>query len=93
MTPGAGFLEKVYEKALNIELNKRGMKAQQQAPLKVYYKCELVGDYTKLYLFFVTFCHREDREHRDAFSVPNSHLCVLCDLCGNHIEFQITLIE
>jgi GxxExxY protein len=42
---GAGFLEKVYENALNIELNLRGIKSFQQAPLKLYYKNELVGDY------------------------------------------------
>ncbi len=42
---GAGFLEKVYENALNVELNLRGVKTFQQAPLKVYYKNELVGDY------------------------------------------------
>jgi GxxExxY protein len=35
---GAGFLEKVYENALNIELNFRGIKTLQQAPLKVFYK-------------------------------------------------------
>ncbi len=35
---GAGFLEKVYENALNVELNLRGLKTFQQAPLKVYYK-------------------------------------------------------
>lgn len=42
---GAGFLEKVYENALNVELNLRGVKTFQQALLKVYYKNELVGDY------------------------------------------------
>ena len=42
---GAGFLEKVYENALNVELNLRGLKTLPQAPLKVYYKEELVGDY------------------------------------------------
>ena len=42
---GAGFLEKVYENALNRELTLKGLKTQQQAPLKVYYKDELVGDY------------------------------------------------
>lgn len=42
---GAGFLEKVYENALNVELNLRGVKTFQQTPLKVYYKNELVGDY------------------------------------------------
>ncbi|MBU4075912.1 MAG: GxxExxY protein [Euryarchaeota archaeon] len=42
---GVGFLEKVYENALNVELELKGLQAQQQAPLKVYYKDELVGDY------------------------------------------------
>ncbi len=42
---GAGFLEKVYENALNVELNLRGLKTLPQAPLKVFYKNELVGDY------------------------------------------------
>ncbi len=42
---GVGFLEKVYENALNVEFKLRGLQAQQQAPLKVYYKDELVGDY------------------------------------------------
>jgi len=42
---GAGFLEKVYENAMNVELKLRGLKAQPQTPLKVHYKNELVGDY------------------------------------------------
>jgi GxxExxY protein len=42
---GAGFLEKVYENALNVELKLRGLKTLPQAPLKVHYKKELVGDY------------------------------------------------
>ena len=42
---GAGFLEKVYEKALLIELRRRGLKAESQVPIEVQYKGELVGDY------------------------------------------------
>ena len=42
---GAGFLEKVYENALLVELKARGLKADSQVPLKVYYKREVVGDY------------------------------------------------
>ncbi len=42
---GAGFLEKVYENALMIELRRRGLKADNQVPLKVYYKGEVVGEY------------------------------------------------
>ncbi|MCG2738531.1 MAG: hypothetical protein L6282_19290 [Candidatus Methanoperedenaceae archaeon] len=41
------FLEKVYENALNIELNLRGLKTLQQAPLKVFYKNELGIPYVK----------------------------------------------
>ncbi|MCK4352162.1 GxxExxY protein [candidate division WOR-3 bacterium] len=44
-TLGCGFLEKVYENALVIELRKVGLKIIQQAPIKVYYKSETVGDY------------------------------------------------
>jgi GxxExxY protein len=42
---GAGFLEKVYENALVIELQNRGLKAKNQAPIRVRYKGEIVGDY------------------------------------------------
>jgi GxxExxY protein len=42
---GFGFLEKVYENALGIELRKRGLKAEQQKPVAVYYKGEVVGEY------------------------------------------------
>ncbi|MDD5929158.1 MAG: GxxExxY protein [Spirochaetales bacterium] len=44
-TLGAGFLEKVYENALFIELNKSGLKVKQQYNLPVYYENEKVGDY------------------------------------------------
>jgi GxxExxY protein len=42
---GAGFLEKVYEKALMIELQKRGLKAESQKPITVLYKGDVVGEY------------------------------------------------
>ena len=42
---GAGFLEKVYENALLLELKERGLEAESQLPIKVKYKGETVGDY------------------------------------------------
>ena len=42
---GSGFLEKVYENALLVELRKRGLRAEAQVPIKVKYKREVVGDY------------------------------------------------
>jgi len=43
---GPGFLEKVYENALLIELRSLGLKADSQVAIKVYYKDEVVGEYT-----------------------------------------------
>ncbi|MDP2268653.1 MAG: GxxExxY protein [Deltaproteobacteria bacterium] len=42
---GDGFLESVYEKALLIELEDAGFKAESQRSLTVYYKERLVGDF------------------------------------------------
>ena len=42
---GYGFLEKVYERALLIELRKAGLAASSQVPIKVKYEGEIVGDY------------------------------------------------
>lgn len=42
---GAGFLEKVYERALLIELREQGLKAEGQVPLNVHYKGHVIGEY------------------------------------------------
>lgn len=42
---GHGFLEKVYENSLAIELRKQGLQVDQQQPIRVYYDNELVGEY------------------------------------------------
>jgi len=42
---GPGFLEKVYENALMIELRSRGLKVEAQVPIKVLYKNDVVGEY------------------------------------------------
>jgi GxxExxY protein len=44
-TLGAGFLEKVYERALLKELTLRGMGAAAQVSIRVMYKGFFVGDY------------------------------------------------
>ena len=42
---GSGFLEKVYENALAVELRLNGLKVVQQQRIEVSYKDVLVGDY------------------------------------------------
>ncbi len=44
-TLGFGFLEKVYEKAMMIELGKLDLSVKKQVPITVYYDDENVGDY------------------------------------------------
>ena len=44
-TLGAGFLEKVYENSLVIELKKQELIVEQQKSLNVYYDGILVGEY------------------------------------------------
>ena len=44
-TLGSGFLEKVYENALRIELQKEGLTVKQQEPVYVYYHKELIGEF------------------------------------------------
>ena len=44
-TLGIGFLEKVYENALAIELEELGLDVQQQKSIQVKYKDRMVGEY------------------------------------------------
>jgi len=44
-TLGCGFLEKAYENAMMVELQREGLSAVQQVPLRVHYEGVLVGQY------------------------------------------------
>ena len=44
-TLGPGFLEKVYENALGIELREQGIEAIAQAPVNVFYRNQPVGEF------------------------------------------------
>ena len=44
-TLGSGFLEKVYENALAIELRQNGLRVEQQYSIKVLYNNNPVGDF------------------------------------------------
>lgn len=44
-TLGYGFLEKVYENAMFLELHEMNLKVVKQAPIAVFYKGQEVGEY------------------------------------------------
>jgi len=45
-TLGNGFLERVYRNALCYELQELGFKVSMEKRILVYYKCQVVGDYS-----------------------------------------------
>lgn len=87
-TLGYGFLEKVYEHALMLELSKEGLLAKNQQPIKVYYKNDLVGDY---YADIIV----EDKiilELKAAEAVIEEHECQLINyLKATNIEIGLLL--
>ncbi len=42
---GSGFLESVYQKALTIALTQKGLTVEEQVPLKVKFRGQVVGDF------------------------------------------------
>ena len=42
---GPGFLEKIYENALALELSKAGLNFSRQVPLSVHYENVIIGDF------------------------------------------------
>jgi GxxExxY protein len=42
---GHGFLESVYENAMTLALGEAGLDARQQAPVTVYFRGQIVGDF------------------------------------------------
>src|SRR5436309_6442612 len=43
---GYGFLEKVYQRAMQVELRLRGLRAEMESRIQVRYKDCIVGDYS-----------------------------------------------
>ena len=42
---GSGFVESVYEGALSLELAEQGIAFERQAPLRVFYKGQIIGSF------------------------------------------------
>ncbi len=42
---GNGFLEKVYENAMALEISEKRLDVKQQHPIKVFYKNRIIGEY------------------------------------------------
>ena len=87
-TLGPGFMEKVYENALAIELRAMGLFVEQQKPLDVYYKGHVVGHY-----FVDLFVEREiPVELKTVKSFDDSHINqLLNELCATGCKLGLLL--
>jgi GxxExxY protein len=66
---GYGFLEKVYENAMVIELTNMGVKVVAQHPITVYYESRKVGTYSED--LFVEDCVMVELKSADAIAYEN----------------------
>ncbi len=85
---GAGFLEKVYERALIRELTLRGLRAMSHVSFPVDYKGQLIGDYVADLL--VEDCLIVELKCVDRFS--NEHLAQCINyLKASHVKAALLI--
>ena len=95
---GEGFLEKIYENALVLELKRRGVQIHQQCPVHVRYEGEIIGDYVSdllvegrvlVELKAVTFL---DRMHRsqcvNCLRATGLPVCLLLNIGCRRLEVR-----
>lgn len=97
-TLGSGFLEKVYENALALELRMAGLAVEQQRGITVSYKGAVVGDYfvdllvDEVVLVELKTVRALDRAHRaqciNYLRATGLHLCLLMNFGAPRLEFR-----
>ena len=102
-TLGSGFLEKVYENALAIELRSNGLKVEQQHPIRVFYSSEPVGDFAADLLVedCVIVELKSARTLDDVHSAQclnylkatGLRVCLLVNFCRPHVEVERVVLD
>jgi len=97
-TLGAGFLEKVYERALLRELSIRGAKAAAQPKFSVLYKGRNVGDYCPDLIVedellvelkcVEHLCQEHMAQCLNYLRASNRHLCLLVNFHRAKVEWK-----
>ena len=100
---GAGFLEKVYENALAVELRMAGLTIQQQHGITIAYKGILVGEYfVDLLVEDAVLIEQKtvralDRAHRaqgiNYLRATRRHLCLLLNFGTPRLELQRVVLD
>jgi len=95
---GYGFLEKVYENALMLLFKREGIKAKQQAPIKVLFEEVIVGDYIadilvedKIILELKSLEKISDVHRAQALNYLKAtglHLAIILNFGKNRLEYE-----
>jgi len=95
---GYGFLEKVYENALMLLFKREGIKAKQQAPIKVLFEEVIVGDYIadilvedKVILELKSLEKISDVHRAQALNYLKAtglHLAIILNFGKNRLEYE-----
>ena len=100
---GTGFLEKVYENALALELRDRGLMVEQQRAIDVRYRDMVVGHYVAdlfiedAVLVEVKATRSIDPVHlaqcRQYLKATGLHLCLLINFGGPRVEVKRIVLD
>ena len=100
---GSGFLEKVYENALCLELNQANLKIEQQKLIQVKYKNIIVGDYfadilvNNLVLIELKAQNNLDDTYQaqciNYLKASNLHVCLLINFGKPRIETKRIVLD
>ena len=95
---GAGFLEKVYENALAIELRRRGLRVDQQQPVHVRYGSDIVGEYVTDLLVegavivevkaVSALCESHHAQCVNYLRATGHRVCLLMNFAHAHMRFR-----
>jgi GxxExxY protein len=100
---GSGFLGKVYENALAVELRMAGLAVEQQRGITVTYKSIVVGEYfvdllvEDAVVIELKTVRTLDRAHRaqciNYLRATGRHLCLLLNFGTPRLEFQRVVLD
>ncbi len=102
-TLGSGFLEKVYENALTLELRNRGVAAEQQRGVVVLYNGEPIGQYSadilveEAIIIEVKATRAVEPGHlaqcRNYLKATGLRLCLLINFGGPRVEVRRVVLN
>ena len=102
-TPGAGFVKKVYENALALELRSLALSVEQQRGIDVKYKGALIGHYVADLLVEASVVVElkairsvdpsQFAQCRNYLKATGPHLCLLINFGGPRVEIKRIVLD